>query len=225
MRRSSTILAASSLAAALTLTLAGTASAQRFATPPPCSADGRYNTAPCDTMVHRYEVPDQEWSEPPPQLELPASLVRVWVGPSGKIEDEGMTPGLSVALDIGRSYTGARLSAAWLDVGDEKGLSQYTGEIFLDFLPKSRFHPILAAGGGVAVTSSSLRADGSLDRDVASIVGIGTARGSLQFRLPFEEADARVGLDLIGNFPVIRAKEAPELSPWAIASLSVGVGF
>jgi hypothetical protein len=154
-----------------------------------------------------------------------ASLVRLLVGPAGKLDARSASPGLLAALDIGRGPTGFRLTAAWLDVGSEHGLSQYTGEITLDFGGRSRLRPVIGAGGGVARTSSSVREDGTLDASTGATLGIGTVRAGLGLRLPFDEADARVTLDLTGALPAIRTDHAPDVTPWALASLTVGVGF
>jgi hypothetical protein len=154
-----------------------------------------------------------------------ASVVRLLVGPGGKLSSAGAQPGMLAAAEFGRGPTGFRLSAAWMDVGADTGLSQYTGELTIDFGGRSRFRPIVGAGGGAAITSATLREDGSLDPDSSAVVGVGVIRAGLGVRLPFEEADARVTLDLTGTIPAIRGRSAPELSPWALASVMVGVGF
>lgn len=153
------------------------------------------------------------------------SLVRLLVGPAGKVDAESASPGLLAALDIGRGPAGFRLSGAWLDVGADHGLSQYTGELTLDFGGRSRFRPVIAAGGGVARTSSSVRADGSLDTSSGATLGIGTLRAGLGFRLPLDQADARITLDVTGALPAIRTDSAPSITPWVLGSLTIGVGF
>jgi len=153
------------------------------------------------------------------------SLVRVLVGPAGKVDARSASPGLLAAMDIGRGPTGFRFTAAWLDVGSDHGLSQYTGELTLDFGGLSRLRPVIGAGGGVARKSSSVREDGSLDTSTGATLGIGTVRAGLGYRLPFEEADARVTLDVTGALPAIRTDHDPDVTPWALASLTVGIGF
>lgn len=154
-----------------------------------------------------------------------ASIVRLFVGPGGKLSPDGAGPGMLAALEFGRGPTGFRLSAAWMDVGADSGFSQYTGELTIDFGGRSRFRPVIGAGGGAAITSSALAADGSLDPESSAVIGVGVVRAGLGVRLPFEEADARVTLDITGSIPAIRGDSAPDLSPWALASLMVGVGF
>lgn len=154
-----------------------------------------------------------------------ASIVRLFVGPGGKLSSDGAGAGMLTAIEFGRGPTGFRLSAGWMDVGADTGLSQYTGELTIDFGGRSRFRPIVGAGGGAAITSASLRDDGSLDPESSAVIGVGVIRAGLGVRLPFEEADARVTLDLTGTIPAIRGSSAPDLSPWALASLMVGVGF
>src|SRR5205823_1711201 len=136
------------------------------------------------------------------------------VGPAGKIDAESAAPGLLAAIDIGRGPTGLRFSGVWIDVGDAKGLSQYTGELTIDFGGRSRIRPVIGAGGGVARTSSSVKADGTPDPTSGSTIGVGLVRAGLGVRLPFEDADARVALDLTGTLPAIRGSSAPDLSPW-----------
>ncbi|MCK6588686.1 MAG: hypothetical protein L6Q76_14005 [Polyangiaceae bacterium] len=154
-----------------------------------------------------------------------ASIVRLFVGPGGRLSSDGAGPGMLTAVEFGRGPTGFRLSAGWMDVGSESGLSQYTGELTIDFGGRSRFRPVVGAGGGAAVTSASLRDDGSLDPETSAVIGVGIVRAGLGVRLPFDEADARVTLDLTGTIPAIRGSSAPDLSPWALASVMVGVGF
>jgi hypothetical protein len=154
-----------------------------------------------------------------------ASVVRIFVGPGGKLSSDGAGPGMLTAVELGRGPTGFRLSASWMDVGSETGLSQYTGELTIDFGGRSRFRPIVGAGGGAAVTSATQRDDGTLDTEKSAVIGVGIVRAGLGIRLPFEEADARVTLDLTGTIPAIRGSSAPDLAPWALASVMVGVGF
>jgi hypothetical protein len=112
-----------------------------------------------------------------------------------------------------------------MDVGADSGISQYAGELTIDFGGRSRFRPVIGAGGGLAITSSALAEDGSLDPESSALMGVGIVRAGLGVRLPFEEADARVTLDITGTIPAIRGDTAPDLSPWVLASLMVGVGF
>jgi hypothetical protein len=189
------------------------ARAEGFATPP-----GGYSR----TVIARDDWDDSDSFI----VEDPrASVVRLFVGPGGKLSSDGAGPGMLTAIEFGRGPTGFRLSASWMDAGSETGLSQYTGELTIDFGGRSRFRPIVGAGGGAAVTSASQRDDGPLDAEKSAVIGVGIVRAGLGVRLPFEEADARVTLDLTGTIPAIRGSSAPDLSPWALASVMVGVGF
>jgi hypothetical protein len=189
------------------------ASAEGFATPP-----GGYSR----TVIARDDWDDSDSFI----VEDPrASVVRLFVGPGGKLSSDGAGPGMLTAIEFGRGPTGFRLSASWMDVGSETGLSQYTGELTIDFGGRSRFRPIVGAGGGAAITSASQGDDGTLNTEKSAVIGVGIVRAGLGVRLPFEEADARVTLDLTGTIPAIRGSSAPDLAPWALASVMVGVGF
>jgi len=198
------------------LATAHEAGAQGFATPPhPHDGGAMVATSHSERLLFPGDL------DPSPR----PSLVRVLVGPAGKVDARSASPGLLAAMDIGRGPTGFRFTAAWLDVGSDHGLSQYTGELTLDFGGLSRLRPVIGAGGGVARKSSSVREDGSLDTSTGATLGIGTVRAGLGYRLPFEEADARVTLDVTGALPAIRTDHAPDVTPWALASLTVGIGF
>lgn len=216
MTRRNLALSAACLAAlAATLSTPRSARATGFAEPP-----GRQRVA----RAYTAESPDHdgfldEW--PPPRR----SLVRLFVGPAGRFDASGAAPGLLVAAELGRGPTGGRLAATWIDVGSASGVSQYTGELTIDFGGRSFLRPVIGAGGGVARTSWSVRDDGSRDESSGATLGIGLVRGSLGVRLPFDDADARVALDLTGVLPAIRSAHAPELTPWGLASIHVGIGF
>ena len=74
-------------------------------------------------------------------------------------------------------------------------------------------------------TSGRQRQDGSIDTSEGATIGVGLVRAGIGVRLPFESADARVELDATGTIPAIRGDEAPDLGPWVVAALTVGVGF
>ena len=206
------VFAASASLAAATLSIPTRANADSFATPP-----NHRSVIVRDSYDGDYDSPII--------AEPRASIVRFLVGPVGKLSTDGASPGMIAALEIGRGPTGFRLSGAWSDVGSEKGLSQYTGELTIDFGGRSRFRPIIGAGGGAARTSSSVRDDGTLDTETGAWMGVGLVRAGLGVRLPFEEADARVALDVTGTLPAIRGSGAPDFSPWVLTSLMVGIGF
>lgn len=187
------------------------AAAQEFATPPP-GRSSSYIVRDYDDSYSSYGL-------------VPRSVVRFNVGPAGRISSEGFSPGLLVAIDFGRGPAGFRLTGAWLDVGTEHGLSQYTGELTIDFGGRSRLRPTVGAGAGVGRTSSSVNKDGSANADDGAWLGLGVVRAGLGVMLPLDEVDARLGLDFTGTFPAIRAENAPPVSPWLLAGVNVSVGF
>ena len=150
----------------------------------------------------------------------PRSTVRFSTGPAvafGGLEPRG---GLVFSLDAGSRGAGARLSGAWMRAGADHGLSEYAGELWVDFADHGPLHPILAAGAAVA------RLDRPGDTpDVESLtVGVGRLRGTLEYALPVRGVDARAGLDVSASVPAVGPKSS-DLSPWVTAALRVGVGF
>jgi hypothetical protein len=122
-------------------------------------------------------------------------------------------PGLVTALDIGRRAVGARASAWWLRAESDGGLAVYDVELWIDFRHRYELHPIVGAG-------ASLLRGGALDD--ASSVGAGTLRGALEYELPVEGADARVGLSVVVLVPAIGTART---QPWATGALTIGAGF
>jgi hypothetical protein len=106
-------------------------------------------------------------------------------------------------------------------VGSDRGLAEYRAELFIDFGADKRLHPILGAGAGVARLDSA-GPDGSLD---TSTYGVGILRGTLEYVLPVNDADARAGIDAIGSVPAIHEKGAPDPGPWLSLVARVGIGF
>ncbi len=205
-----------SASAALTvLALAPVCGAQPFSEPPdgqPAIAhspdDGYYD------QPHYYEPPSDDY--------LPRSTVRIHTGPALRINDGDPAGGLFVALDIGEKAAGLRASGAWVKVGAEGGLSQYAGELWIDFGYDRRLHPILGAGAGLAHMDLSDPTTGEL---TTQNMGVGILRGSLEYVLPVRGTDARASLDVMGAVPAIRSESASDVSPWLLAVASVGVGF
>lgn len=152
----------------------------------------------------------------------PRSTVRLLTGPALRVSRTTPDGGLFAAVDIGERAAGLRLSGSWVRVGSSGGLSQYTGELWLDFGAGRRLHPILGAGAGVARTDQRDPASGKLDPHT---LGIGILRGSLQYSLPVRGTDARAALDVIGSVPAIRGSDSVDASPWLLVVASVGVGF
>jgi hypothetical protein len=179
-----------------------------FATPPD-AFPGEAEEIPHDEAHYGIAVP-------------PSSTVRASVGPALLLSSRSTEGGFAAMFDIGARAAGARITGAWLNVGGDNGLSQYTGELWVDFGIGRQLHPILAAGAGLARIEHAAD-DGGATR---STVGVGTLRGSLEYMLPIAEADARAGLDVTGAVPAIRASDsnAPG-EPWVMAVARVGVGF
>lgn len=149
-----------------------------------------------------------EWAAEP---ETKTSLFRVSVGPALLIEPA--SPGLLAALDVGRHAVGARLSAALMRAETERGLASYGGELWVDLGHRYPLHPVLGAG-------VSLLHGGALGRRGNS--GAALLRAGIEYELPIDEADARVGVDLVSLVPAI-ATERTE--PWFLGSVTIGAGF
>jgi hypothetical protein len=112
------------------------------------------------------------------------------------------------------------VSGAWIGAGGDRGCSQYTGEIWIDFGRGESLRPIIAAGAGL-VRLDDEAADGELE---TSTFGVGVLRATLQYRLPVDGVDARVAFDATGSVPAVAGKsELP--SPWLVGAIQVGVGF
>lgn len=206
-------LAGFALAAAATA-LPATALAQ-FAEPPgdepilveddrPVIADDRHSSFP-----ERFELPP------------PRSTVRLLVGPALQVAEEDANGGLFAAMDVGRAGAGLRLSGLWVGTGSEGGLSQYGAELWLDFAHDKRLHPIVGAGGALALVDV---VDDAGNPETVT-VGVGTLRAGLQYQLPVRGTDARASLDVIGALPAIRDRDDPKVDPWVTIVAGVGVGF
>ena len=190
------------------------AAAQPFSEPPdggePLVAHGYPDRAP---------PPIAEGDPRPP---LPTSTVRLFTGPALRISEHAPDGGLFAALDIGERAAGIRFSGSWVRVGASRGMSQYAGELWIDFAHDQRLHPILGAGAGAARLDLVDRSTGETE---AHTIGIGILRGSLQYVLPVRGTDARASIDVMGAVPAIRGSDTPESRPWMLALATVGVGF
>jgi hypothetical protein len=189
----------------------------QFAEPPDPPDEPALAVDPDEDSDRRQEPND----ETEPFELLPRSSLRVFTGPALRISNEAADGGLFVAFDVGARAAGARVSGMWLRAGSPGGMSQYAGEIWIDFGAGERIHPILAAGAGMARLDLADPATGDVD---TVTIGVGLLRGSLQYRLPVRGVDARAALDAIGSVPAF-AKAADDTSPWLTLSASVGVGF
>jgi hypothetical protein len=154
-----------------------------------------------------YRERDYDWAE----RDSLDSMVRFHVGPA--VLFQPASPGLFTALDIGRRSIGARFSGAWLRAESDQGLSVYTTELWIDFRHRYELHPILGAG-------ASWLHGGAVGE--ARNAGAGVLRGSLEYELPIDDADARLGLNLLALIPAIGIERT---RPWATAALTVAAGF
>jgi hypothetical protein len=152
----------------------------------------------------------REWA-PEPEPNEPASLLRFSVGPALLVRPTN--PGLLTALDIGRRAVGVRLSAAFLRAESDRGLASYGAELWVDLGHRSLLHPLLGAGvGWLHGTELGPRRN----------AGAGVLRGGLEYELPLEEADARVGLTCMGLVPAIASDRT---APWLVGGVTIGAGF
>jgi hypothetical protein len=186
----------------------------------PVAADPGFAEPPGEALVARDHAP-AEFPEAPPIEETVASSVRVSVGPGLRVSELATDGGLAAAIDVGSGAIGARAAGSWLRVGSDVGLSQYGGELWIDFGTGRRLHPIVGAGAAVARLNHR-EPDGRLD---ASTYGVGILRGSLEYVLPVERADARAGIDAVGSVPAVQSRSAPDISPWLLVTARVGIGF
>jgi hypothetical protein len=204
-----------SIILACTLLAPAAAAAQPFAQPP----DGQEPVvagpaqAPYEPYDRPYVRDDYGYT--------PRSTVRIHTGPTLRISDRAPAGGLFAAVDVGEKAAGIRFSGAWVRVGGDDGLSQYGGDLWLDFIHTGPVHPILGAGAAAARIEMT---DASGARS-ASTIGVGTLRATLQYALPIRDTDARASIDAIGAVPAIRGSNGPEMSPYMLVLATVGVGF
>ena len=178
---------------------------------------------PDDYREPREEPPPRTDDEPPrgDYFEPEESALRLSTGPVLRALREHADGGFTAAVDIGAKAAGARFAGSWVRTGSDRGLSQYDGQLWLDFGAGERLHPILAAGAGLARLESA-DSQGAVH---ASTIGIGTLRGTLEYVLPIHEANARAGIDVEGALPAIRGADAPDVSGWVLITARVGIGF
>jgi len=191
----------------------------------PAAADPGFAEAPGAPVLREPPRSHDEPPSEPPQPELdespPTSNARVSVGPGLRLAEAAADGGLVAALDLGSGAVGARASGTWVRVGSAQGLSEYGADLWIDFGAGRRLHPIVGAGAAVArlneVTATGERA--------AWTYGAGVLRGTLEYVLPVEHADARAGLDAVGSVTAIQARSAPDVGPWLVLTARVGIGF
>jgi hypothetical protein len=187
-----------------------------YADPP---ADDVYVAAPRPAPP-----PDAGYDPPPSRVRLPpASPFRISVGPVGRVSSHAFAPGLQGALDFGRGPAGFRATAAFVKVGDAEPLAQYGGEITLALPAYGRFVPTFGVGAALARVKRVDAAGATMSG--GANLGVGTLRGGVDVRLPFEDTDARALLGATVNVPVVRGEGAPSETTWALLGASVAVGF
>ena len=172
---------------------------------------------PADLPPH---PPADAYDAEPPHY--PSSTVRLQTGPALLLSEHDPDAGLFAALDLGSDAAGFRLSGSWIRAGSARGVSQYTGELWLDLGHGRRLHPIIGTGAGLARVEVP---DPVSDEPQSATVGVGVLRGSLQYVLPVHGTDARASFDVIGSLPAVRDSEHAHVNPWALVVLTVGVGF
>jgi hypothetical protein len=173
-------------------------------------------------------------SEPPPVEDRPVeqrpeesadSALRLHVGPVAATTGRGLAPGLGLAADFGRGTLGFRLAADWTrgepSGGDPSpiagGISQYTGELTLNFARRAALHPVAGIGFGYA----------RVDRGggVAGDMGIGTGRLALEYALVLDDADVRFALGVTGVLPGPADRAVTDVPGWVVLGATLGVGF
>lgn len=192
-----------------------------LAAPAPALAQYALPPSPPPVVYHTASLPPAPCCDCEPSPPPAGALIRLGTGPALRISDSTPLGGLLVALDIGRRAAGFRASAAWMGVGQEQGVGQYTGELWLDFGYGRRLHPVLGAGGGLARVDVRDQAD----QLTATTVGIGVLRPSLHYLLPVRGTDARAGVELTGALPAVQGSSRATVDPWLMAVAMVSVGF
>jgi hypothetical protein len=189
-----------------------------FAEPPP---------RPRDTQAPIAAEPPPEPREEPAVAHPPEpyrSVMRLELGPVAGTTGRGIAPGLGVSADFGTGTVGFRLAAAWLrgepsagvDAAPStiaSGLAQYTGELTLDLRKRGPLHPVLGIGFGLA----EVNGEGKL--------GIGTGRLGLEYALMIDDADVRIGGGVTAVLHGPADTGVQDVRGWAVAGLSVGIGF
>lgn len=182
----------------------------RFSAPPPTATSAPVVAPPYDDYDHRPE--------------LYRSPMRLHLGPSGVTTGQSLGMGLGLAADFGRGSVGFRLAAAWLrgEPGDPSkttladGLSQYTGEVTLDFNKRGPWHPVLGVGAGVARVGRG---------DSGGFIGVGTAGLRLEYALLFDDADVRLAVGAQGVMAGPSDREVRDVRSYALFGASLGIGF
>jgi hypothetical protein len=136
----------------------------------------------------------------------------------------GLGLGVGVGVDVGTGTVGFRASAAWMrgeggdttgaPIGD--GLSQYAGEITLDLHKRGPWHPIVAVGFALAHVRRP---------DTSGDVTAGTGRVGIEYALPVDDADVRLGAGVLGALTGPGDRELADLRGYASVGTTLGIGF
>ncbi len=184
--------------------------------------DGRFARQP-GPIASSPIVPNDDPRDPP--FELHRAPIRLQLAPTAITTGKGLGGGIQVAADFGTGTVGGRLAAAWMRgeghaaesgyaLGDSVG--QYTGEITLDLHKRGPIHPVLGIGFGLAHVS---RPTGSGN------AGIGTGRVGLDYALPVEDADVRIGMHATGVMTGPSDDEIKDLHGYALVAAVLSIGF
>jgi hypothetical protein len=160
-----------------------------------------------------------------PRPELHRAPLRLQLGPSAITSGKGLGGGVLVAADFGTGTVGGRLSAAWLrgeghtddpsyPLGSAVG--QYTGEITLDLHKRGALHPVIGLGFGFVHVSRPLG---------SGVAGVGTGRLGLDYAIPVEDADVRIGVHATGVMTGPSDDEIKDLKGYALVTGVLSIGF
>lgn len=184
---------------------------QRFARPPPSAA------VAADTTDD--EAGDDD------EARLRTSAVRVEAGPGLMTTGAGVGPGVELALAFGRSTVQGRVSGAWFR-GERGGanetpppsgdsLARYAGEVIVQLVRRGALVPSLGVGAGLVRVAGAR----------AGYAGVALGRAALDYRLPVDDADVRVGLSLEGALAGPADTSLEPLRAYALSGAHVVIGF
>lgn len=153
------------------------------------------------------------------------SPVRVEAGPAIMTTGAGVGPGVELAMAFGRSTVQGRLSGAWFrgepaardgtpsPSGDSLG--RYAGEVVVQLTRYRALVPSLGVGAGLVRVAGAR----------SGYAGVALARAALDYRLPVDDADVRVGVSLEGALAGPADRSAERLRGYALSGAHVVIGF